>query len=105
MEEPRVEASQGFQSGLGSEVNLAVELHVMIVLAIDIGDLELTHKVHHERRRTVERVGPVLEKESIAVRNIGDVQQLSTETQEGFPSILHAEACSRLLSRSEFCRK
>ncbi len=74
----------------------------MIVPAIDIEDLEMTYKVHHELSRAIERVGPVLEKEPLALRNIGDVERLSTGTQEGFPRIFHNGACSRLLSRSEF---
>ncbi|CAG6395261.1 hypothetical protein SCOCK_300070 [Actinacidiphila cocklensis] len=105
MEEPGVEASQGFQGTFGSVSDLAVDLHVVVVITIVVDDLELPCEVHHEPRRTVERVGPVLEKEAISIRSVRDVEPQSAETEEGPPDALRAETSKLLMPRSKLAFK
>ncbi|MGW5285289.1 hypothetical protein ACWERI_38645 [Streptomyces collinus] len=54
VEVPRVEATQGFQDRSRSVADLAVDLHVMVVITIGVAHLELPCQVDRERRKTVE---------------------------------------------------
>lgn len=83
VEVPRGEASQSLQVGCEFVSELAMDLHVVVVITVAVGDVELLGEVQCERRRTVERVGPVLEQKAIDIGCVRDVEQPSAETEEG----------------------
>lgn len=67
VEEPRAEAPQCLDGKSGRVSDLAMDLHVVIVITIGVGHLELPSQTQRERLTTVERVGPVLEQKAITI--------------------------------------
>ncbi|CAL9634862.1 hypothetical protein SUDANB43_06153 [Streptomyces sp. enrichment culture] len=77
----------------------------MVVITIGVGDLELPCQVDRERRRTVERVGSVLDKKAVTIRRFRDVEQLSAEAEESLPDVFRAKGGERALPRPQLAFK